>query len=58
MTIKSKVSYSKKGFKSLKTIIPKGIVQLLDLDNGDELEWDIENRNGEKVAIVKKIKSE
>ncbi len=55
MTIKSRVSYSKKGYQSLKTIIPKGVAQLLDIENGDELEWDIENRNGEKVAIVKKV---
>ncbi|MFO7966236.1 MAG: hypothetical protein R6U44_01385 [Archaeoglobaceae archaeon] len=55
MAITSKVSYSKKGTNSLKTIIPKGIAQLLDLEHGEYVEWDIENRNGEKVAILRKI---
>lgn len=55
MTITSKVSYSKKGTKSLKTIIPQGIAQLLDLEHGDYVEWDIEYMDDEKVAIVKKI---
>lgn len=54
MPITSKVSYSKKGTKSLKTIIPQGIVQLMDLEHGDYVEWDIENRDGVKIAIIKK----
>ena len=50
----SKVSYSKKGYKSLKTIIPKGITQIMEKEHGDTLIWDVDKKNGEKVIIVKK----
>jgi len=49
----SKVSYSKKGYKSLKTIIPKGIVQIMEIEHGDTLIWDVDKRNGEKVIVVR-----
>jgi hypothetical protein len=52
----SKVSYSKKGFQSLKTIIPQGITQIIELEHGDTLIWDIDRKGGEKVIIVKKEK--
>jgi len=48
----SKVSYSKKGYKSLKTIIPKGITQIMEIEHGDTLAWDVDKKDGEKVAIV------
>ena len=50
----SKVSYSKKGYKSLKTIVPKGITQIMEIEHGDTLIWDVDKKNGEKVIIVKK----
>ena len=50
----SKVSYSKKGYKSLKTIIPKGITQIMEIEHGDTLIWDIDKKNGEKVIVVRK----
>ena len=52
----SKVSYSKKGYKSLKTIIPKGITQIMEIEHGDTLIWDIDKKNGEKVITVRKAK--
>lgn len=52
----SKVSYSKKGYKSLKTIIPKGITQIMEIEHGDTLIWDIDKKNGEKVIVVRKEK--
>ena len=52
----SKVSYSKKGYKSLKTIIPKGITQIMEIEHGDTLIWDIDKKNGEKVIVVRKGK--
>jgi len=50
----SKVSYSKKGYKSLKTIIPSGIVQIMEIEKKDTLVWDIREINGEKVIVVRK----
>ena len=50
----SKVSYSKRGYKSLKTIIPKGITQIIEIEHGDTLIWDVDKKNGEKVMIVRK----
>lgn len=50
----SKVSLSKKGYNSLKTIIPTAISQLIELNNGDTLSWDVEFVNGEKVIVVRK----
>ena len=50
----SKVSYSKKGYKSLKTIIPKGITQIMEIEHGDTLIWDVDKKNGEKVIVVRK----
>ena len=52
----SKVSYSKKGYKSLKTIIPSGIVQIMEIEHGDTLIWDVGEIDGDKVIIVKKTK--
>lgn len=50
----SKVSYSKKGYNSLKTIIPSGIVQIMEIENLDTLIWDIREINEEQVIIVRK----
>jgi len=52
----SKVSYSKKGYNSLKTIIPKGIVGIIEIEHGDTLIWDVDKKNNEKVIVVKKEK--
>jgi len=50
----SKVSYSKKGYKSLKTIIPKGITQIMEIEHGDTLIWDVDKKDDEKIIVVKK----
>jgi hypothetical protein len=52
----SKVSYSKRGYNSMKTIIPQGIVQIMEIEHKDTLVWDIDKRDGEKVAVVRKKK--
>jgi len=52
----SKLSYVKKGAKSLKTTVPMGIVNQLELSHGNELNWKIETENGESMVIVRKIK--
>lgn len=50
----SKVSYSKRGYNSLKTIIPKGITQIMEIEHGDTLIWDVDKKNDEKVIVVRK----
>ena len=37
--IKSKVTQSTKAAKSFKTVIPQAVAELLELQNGDFLEW-------------------
>jgi len=42
---------------SSRTIIPKKIVEALDLDFGDQIEWTIEDINGSTVVTVNKKES-
>ena len=39
----------------LKTIIPIEIIEKLGLQPGDVLAWEIEERNGRKVAVLRKL---
>ena len=39
----------------LKTIIPVEIIEELNLQPGDVLAWEIEKRNGRKVAVLRKL---
>jgi len=52
----SKISYSKTGYDSLKTIIPQGIARIMELEHGDTLIWDIDVKDGKKVIVVRKEK--
>ena len=52
----SKLSYVKKGAKSLKTTVPMGVVKQLELSHGDKLNWKIETKDGETVVVVRKVK--
>ena len=47
----------RKNSPSLRATIPEAYVQLLRLKDGDELEWDHENVNGEIVVNVRKAMS-
>ncbi|GIU71208.1 MAG: hypothetical protein KatS3mg003_0687 [Candidatus Nitrosocaldaceae archaeon] len=58
MGLKSTLGIAKKGVKSLRATVPEGIVEFLDLKAGDKLEWKMEIINGEKVAIVRKVKQD
>ena len=51
---KTKVVWVGKG-RWPRTTIPATIARLLDIKPGDELDWDIEIRNNEKVMVVKKV---
>jgi|GEM_PF-1440175 bifunctional DNA-binding transcriptional regulator/antitoxin component of YhaV-PrlF toxin-antitoxin module len=57
MGLKSKVGVAKKGTSSLRTTIPEGIVEYLNLKPGNSLDWTME-RIGvtEEVANVKRAR--
>ncbi|MEM3510855.1 MAG: AbrB/MazE/SpoVT family DNA-binding domain-containing protein [Nitrososphaerales archaeon] len=57
MGLKSKVGLAKTGTNSLRTTIPEGIVEYLNLKAGDILEWSMEIiGNSERVTLVKKVR--
>ena len=50
----TKVALAKKDTKSLKTTIPEAIVEYLQLEGKDTLEWQMGTRDDEPVALVKR----
>jgi bifunctional DNA-binding transcriptional regulator/antitoxin component of YhaV-PrlF toxin-antitoxin module len=55
MSLKSIASVARPGSTSLRATIPEGIVAFLDLKTGDKLEWKMEVKGNERMAIVKKL---
>ena len=53
--LKSRVGLAKPGTNSLRTTIPEGIVEYLNLKPGDTLEWSMEMVGGTRVTLVKKV---
>ena len=56
MSLTSTVGVARTGTLSLRATIPEGIVAFLDLKPSDKLEWRMEIINGERVAIVRRVK--
>lgn len=56
MSLKSTLGIAKTGTTSLRVTVPEGMVAFLDLKAGDKLEWKMEIIDGERVAIVRKLK--
>jgi hypothetical protein len=56
VSLKSTVGIAKVGTKSLRATVPEGIVAFLGIQEGDKLEWKMDIRDGERVAIVRKTK--
>jgi hypothetical protein len=54
MVLESTVSIAKTGTKSVRATVPEGIVSYLEIEVGDKLEWRMDNKNSERVAIVSK----
>jgi hypothetical protein len=54
MTILTRVSSAKKGTKSLKTTIPEGITEFMELSDKDEIEWKMHIQDSRRMAIVQK----
>ncbi len=40
--------------KISKSVSPKGIVSYLEIEVGDKLEWRMDSKNNERVAVVSK----
>jgi hypothetical protein len=53
----TRVSLAKKGTKSLKTTVPEGIAEFLELTDKDEIEWKMQVHNQERLVMVKKTHS-
>jgi hypothetical protein len=54
MVLESTVSIAKTGTKSVRATVPEGIVSYLEIEVGDKIEWRMDNKNSERVAIVSK----
>lgn len=52
----TKVNKANPNSKTKRTTIPKEIIQMLDMDVGDVLEWNVEviNENEFKIYVTKK----
>ena len=46
---------SSASMKSVKTTIPLKVAEALEIRPGDVLDWVIEERNGRKIALVRKL---
>jgi hypothetical protein len=56
MVLTTRIALAKAGTKSMKSTIPEGIVEFLQLQDKDELEWQMDIKNNERIAIVKKAR--
>ena len=52
---KSMVTRATTTSRSLRTTIPVKIVDELGIEDGDVLDWRVEERDGHKVAVIKKL---
>jgi bifunctional DNA-binding transcriptional regulator/antitoxin component of YhaV-PrlF toxin-antitoxin module len=58
MSLQSTVGIARTGAKSLRATVPEGMVAFLELREGDKLEWRMDIQDGERMAIVRKAKTE
>jgi len=56
MSLKTKLTEARAGSKSLRATVPEGIVAFLDLMETDKLEWKMEIIDGERVAVVRRLR--
>ena len=54
MGLESTVGVAKVGTNSVRTTVPEGITEFLDIKAGDKLEWKMDTHNNERTAIVTK----
>ena len=58
MVLLTKVASAKKGTKSLKTTIPEGIAEYLEISDKDELQWKMDMQDNQRVTVVNKKSKE
>ncbi len=56
MALETVALSAKAGTRSIKATIPEGIVEFLDIQPGDRLEWSMDDLDGERVARVRKLR--
>ena len=54
MGLESTVGVAKVGTNSVRTTVPEGITEFLEVKAGDKLEWKMDIRDNERAAIVTK----
>ena len=54
MILLTRISLAKKGTKSLKTTVPEGVAEFLELSDKDELDWKMDVMSNERIAIIRK----
>lgn len=55
MGLITRVASAKKGTKSLKTTVPEGIAEFLELSDKDQLEWKMQFQDEQRIVLVKKL---
>jgi len=56
MSEKSTLTRASPKSESLRATVPKAIVSFLKLNEGDTIEWEMEMKNGDRIAIVIPLK--
>jgi hypothetical protein len=54
VALMTRVGLAKKGTKSMKTTIPEGIVEFLELSDKDELEWRMQVADAGRMVLLQK----
>jgi len=55
LALLTRIASAKKGTKSLKTTIPEGIAEFLELSDKDQLEWKMQFQDEQRIVLVKKL---
>jgi len=56
MSEKSTLTKASPKSESLRATVPKAIVSFLKLNEGDTIEWEMEIKDSERIAMVKPVK--
>lgn len=54
VALMTRVGLAKKGTRSMKTTIPEGIVEFLELSDKDELEWKMQVADAGRMVLLQK----
>jgi hypothetical protein len=57
MGLESTVGVAKVGTNSVRTTVPEGITEFLEIKAGDKLDWKMEVHGSDRIAVVKKATS-